>query len=65
MDLGRIVGGSGMGDWRSGIQLDHVKFDGSFIHTRGDVAETVRWIRLNFRIRFMLEILICRLSSFR
>ena len=65
MDMGEITGAPGMGDWRSGGQLDYVKFDGSFIHTMGDVAETVRWIRLKFRIRSMLEIQIRGLSSFR
>ena len=40
MDMGKIVGGPGMGDWRSGVQLGHVKFEISFTDTRGDAAET-------------------------
>lgn len=65
MGMGKTVGGSGMGHWRSGVQLDHVKSDRSFIHTRGDEAETAGWIRLKFRIRSMSEIQIWGLSSFR
>lgn len=49
MGMGKTVGGSGMGHWRLGVQLDHVKSDRSFIHTRGDEAETAGWIRLKFR----------------
>lgn len=38
MDVGRIVGGPGMGDWRSGVQLGHVKFEICCTDTRGDAA---------------------------
>lgn len=52
--VGEIVGGPGVRDRRSGDRLGQVKFEVSFIHTRGDVAETVRWISLKCRIELQI-----------
>lgn len=51
MHMEEIMEGPVRGDWRAGIQMGHAKFEISFIHTRGDVAEAVRWTILKFRIK--------------